>query len=148
MRCHIVEFIFTSRDPQLLDALVQSMNGMQLPATVVSTANDSDVPVCIQDYAAGSNLVRKVDPAFAGPKFTSIPTRIVIGKNGRVKQVHVISAFPAQAQSVKDALAQWEFKPYWADGQPREVETGLMFSFPSRDRGSQIQEPADPKRTW
>jgi len=147
MRCHIVEFVFTSRDTGLLDALLQSMNGMQ-KATTTSTLNQSDVPVCIQDYAASPNLVRKVDPAFAGPKFTNIPTRIIIGKNGLVKQVHVISAFPEQAESVKAALAQWEFKPYVEDGRPREVETGLMFSFPSREGKSQIRVPANSNRSW
>jgi hypothetical protein len=147
VRCHIVEFIFTSRDTRLLDALVQRMNGMQKPTTT-ATHDQSDVPVCIQDYAARPNLVRKVDPAFAGPKFTNIPTRIVIGKNGMVKQVHVISAFPEQAESVKAALAQWEFKPYVEDGRQREVETGLMFSFPSREGKSQVRLPANSNPSW
>jgi Gram-negative bacterial TonB protein C-terminal len=147
MRCHIVEFIFTSRDTRLLNALVESMNGMQRP-TITSTLEQSDMPVCIQDYAASPNLVRKVDPAFAGPKFTNIPTRIIIGKNGMVKQVHVISAFPEQAESVKAALAQWQFKPYVEDGRPREVETGLMFSFPSREGKSQVRMPASSNRSW
>jgi hypothetical protein len=147
LRCHIVEFVFTSRDPRLLDDLVQSMNGMQKPTTT-STLNQNDVPVCIQDYAASPNLVRKVDPTFAGPKFTNIPARIIIGKNGMVKQVHVISAFPGQAESVKAALAQWEFKPYVGDGRPREVETGLMFSFPPREGKSQVRVPATPNPSW
>jgi hypothetical protein len=147
VRCHILEFIFTSRDPGLLAGLVQSMSGMQKPMTT-STFNQNEVPVCIQDYAASPNLVRKVDPALAGPKFTSIPTRIIIGKNGMVKQVHVISAFPGQAESVKAALAQWEFKPYLEDGRPLEVETGLMISFPPREGKSQVRVPANSNPSW
>jgi hypothetical protein len=149
MRCHIVEFIFASRDVKLLDALVQRMDGMQMAAMSASGLNDKgedEVPICIQNYATGPNLVHKVDPGFAGPKFTSIPTRILIDKNGKVKQVHVISAFPAQADSIKTALAQWEFKPYVEDGRPREVETGLMFEFPPRARSSEIQMPGNPSR--
>lgn len=151
MRCHVVEFVFTSRDTRLLEALVQSMNGMQM-ATITASRfnekNENDVPICIQDYATGPNLVHKVDPAFAGPKFTNIPTRIIIGKNGKVKQVHVISAFPAQAERVKAALAQWEFKPYVEDGHPRQIETGLMFEFPPRQRKSHIQAPGNSSRCW
>jgi hypothetical protein len=147
IRCHIVEFIFTSRDTRLLDALVQSMNGMQVPTTT-SPLNPSEVPVCIQDYATSPNLDRKVDPAFAGPRFTNIPTRIIIDQNGTVKQVHVISAFPAQAEAVKAALAQWKFKPSVENGRPREVETGLMFSFPSRQGKSQVPVPANSNRSW
>jgi len=147
VRCHIVEFIFTSRDTRLLDDLVQSMNGMRKPTTT-STLNQGDVPVCIQDYAASPHLIRKVNPAFAGPKFTNIPTRIIIGKNGMVKQVHVISAFPGQAESVEAALAQWEFKPYVEDGRPREVETGVMFSFPPRQGESQVRVKANSNPSW
>jgi hypothetical protein len=149
VRCHIVEFIFTSRDTKLLEGLVQNMDGMQMAAMTAAGLHEKgadDVPICIQDYVTGPNLVHKVDPGFAGPKFTNIPTRIVIDKNGKVKQVHVISAFPAQADSIKTALAQWEFKPYVEDGHPREVETGFMFEFPPRERESQIQAPHNSSR--
>ena len=33
--------------------------------------------------------------------------RIIIGRNGKVRHVHVISAFASQAQTVTDAMMQW-----------------------------------------
>jgi Gram-negative bacterial TonB protein C-terminal len=149
MRCHIVEFVFTSRDAGLLQALIQSVNRMkpqEMSAAGFNEKDENDVPICIHDYATGPNLVHKVDPSFAGPKFTNIPTRIIISQDGKVKQVHVISAFPAQAESIKVALAQWEYKPYFENGQPRAVETGVMFEFPTREEKSQANVPDNSRR--
>ena len=33
----------------------------------------------------------------------------------------------AFGESITDALLQWRFKPYLRDGEPVEVETGIMF---------------------
>jgi hypothetical protein len=74
-------------------------------------------------------VIHKVDPEIVGPKYTQVPVRFIIGTDGKVKHIHVINAFPDQAKSVERALAQWELKPYKANGQAVEVETGIMFEF-------------------
>jgi hypothetical protein len=71
--------------------------------------------------------ILKVDPVLTDRKFNPIPVRIVIDRYGKVKHVHVISAFPDQAKIITDALLQWEFKPYKQNGEPVELETGIMF---------------------
>jgi outer membrane biosynthesis protein TonB len=63
-----------------------------------------------------------------------VPVRFVIGTDGRVKHIHVINAFPEQAKSVEQALAQWIFKPYIRNGVAAEVETGILFKFPPEDQ--------------
>jgi hypothetical protein len=85
------------------------------------------VPVCMKDYATDEHLVTRVDPVFAERTFNPVPVRIIIGKDGTVKHVHFLSAFPGQAKAIADALKKWKFKPYLVDGQPAEVETGIMF---------------------
>lgn len=127
MRCHIVQFVFVSRDPQLLDILVHSLDARSLPPD--TGMDDQRFPVCVKSYASDANVLHKADPASVGPKFSSVPVRIIIDKQGRVEQIHVISGFPEQAKSISDALSQWTFKPYVRDGQAREVETGLLFEF-------------------
>jgi hypothetical protein len=139
IRCHIVSFTFASPDPQLLEALAASLDKLSLPAEASATGTGtseagSSVPVCIANYATDATVLRRVPPAAVGPKFTQIPVRVIIGRDGRVKHVHVIRAFPGQAKSIEDALAQWEFKPYAVRGQPVEVETGLVFEFKPTDR--------------
>ncbi len=119
VRCHSVEFMLTSRDTQLLTSLIQSMDQLKL--------SDENAPVCVRNYANGNNILQRVDPVITDRKFNQIPVRITIDRYGKVKHVHVISAFPEQARAITDALLQWEFKPYKQNGQPVEIETGMIF---------------------
>ncbi|MBV9147904.1 MAG: hypothetical protein JO065_18450 [Acidobacteria bacterium] len=122
-RCHALQFSFVSRDTGLIDKLAASLARLEMPAF------GEQFPSCRIGYASGEHITHKTDPALAGPKFTSVPVRIVVGTDGRVEHVHVISAFADQARSISDALSQWQFRPYLEDGSPREIETGLLFDF-------------------
>jgi hypothetical protein len=133
IRCHAVQFVLTSRDTKLLDSLMLGLNRMKLPEDVSATAGDGggDVPACIKDYATDENLINRVDPALTGHRFNPIPVRIIIDKEGKIKHIHFLSAFPDQAKAISDALAQWRFKPCRHDGKLVEVETGIMFGMPT-----------------
>jgi hypothetical protein len=129
IRCHVVEAVLTSRDTKLLESLILDMNKMELPAEADPTAGTGGgaMPVCIKDYARDENLIARVDPVFTERRFNSIPVRIIIDKEGRVKHVHFLSAFPDQASAITEAFKKWKFKPYLRDRQAVEVETGIMF---------------------
>ena len=129
IRCHMVQFVFTSRDTKLMESLIQEMNKMSLPdeAGPISGRGGGDVPVCIKDYAGGENVMERVDPVFAERRFNPVPVRIIIDKEGKVKHIHFLSAFPDQAKVIANALFQWRFRPCLRDGKPVEVETGIMF---------------------
>jgi hypothetical protein len=136
IRCHAVHFVFNSRDAALLERLIGQLDDAALfeHASVAAGNGPETVPACVKDYATGANVLRKVDPVMVGPRFTGVPVRFIIGVDGKIKHIHVINAFPEQAKSLENALAQWEFKPYLREGVPAEVETGLLikFSDPSR----------------
>jgi hypothetical protein len=121
IRCHVVEFIFTSTDTRLVGSLARSLNSMK------SRLDDGAEPVCVKDYARAENLVETVDPVFSEQKYNTIPVRLIIDREGKVKHIHFLSAFPAQAQAISVAVLQWRFKPYLRNGQPVEVETGILF---------------------
>jgi hypothetical protein len=125
IRCHVLQFVFTSQDTKVLEQLVDNLKQITLRA-------GNDAPRCVADYASSENIIYKVDPVLADTKFNPIPVRIIIGKSGKVRHVHVISAFASQAQNITDALMQWRFKP--ADV---EIETGFLF-------GSQISRRRAP----
>jgi outer membrane biosynthesis protein TonB len=57
---------------------------------------------------------------------------VIVDARGRVKHVHVLSAFPDQAQAILAALRNWKFEPYRAGGRAVEVETGIIFGMPAR----------------
>jgi Gram-negative bacterial TonB protein C-terminal len=128
-RCHVVQFVFTSRDLSLLDTLIENASTMKLIAQAdrgLEAAGD-DGPVCVEDYATGKNVIEREDPIFTERTFNPVPVRIIIDTDGKVKHIHFLSAFPSQAKAITDALQQWRFRPYLRDGQPMEVETGIMF---------------------
>lgn len=123
IRCHAVQFIFTSSDVKLLETLVKDLDRMQpLPA--------QETPLCIADYATGANVLHRVEPVMTGSrKFNPIPVRFIIDKRGHVRHIHLLSAFPDQAESITAALNQWQFQPHEVNGQAVEVETGVLFGY-------------------
>jgi hypothetical protein len=124
IRCHIVGFNLTARDPALRTHLAESFDRLSF-----TVGDDSRPPPCIKDYAEGGNVLHKVKPLPVGPKFVQIPVRIIVGADGSVLHVHVIRATDDQRHSIEEALYQWKFKPYEVDGRPSPVETGLVFKF-------------------
>jgi len=129
IRCHTVEFVLTSRDTKLLESLLLDLNTMRLSAEAspMGGTGGGAVPICIKDYASDENVMARVDPVFTERRFNPVPVRIIIGREGKVKHIHFLSAFPEQAKAITDALEKWKFKPYLKDGHTVEVETGLMF---------------------
>jgi hypothetical protein len=134
IRCHTVEFIFMNRDPITLASTILQTSNLKLAKESSPTdgTGGNGVPVCIKDYARDGNVIERVDPVFSEPRFNPVPVRIIIDQRGRVEHIHFLSAFPDQAQAIRDALSRWRFRPYLQKGQPVEVETGIMFGRPPR----------------
>ena len=140
-RCHALTFTFTGTDTGVLDAAEEAMSALTLP-------DPAKVPPCVRDYAGGANVVARTEPVIPTHRYNAIPVRVVIGRDGSVKHVHLLSAFPEQSSAIIDALMEWKFKPYLRDGKPVPVETGLMFGAPlpmsSRPRGRDLGAGAAP----
>jgi hypothetical protein len=139
IRCHTVEIILSSRDTTFLENLVLDLSKMKLNADPGPTGGGS-APVCVENYAKDENLLTRVDPVFTERRFNVVPVRIIIDKAGKIKHIHFLNAFPDQAKVISDALGQWRFKPYRQNGQPVEVETGLMFgrsAYPAKSSSAQ-----------
>jgi Gram-negative bacterial TonB protein C-terminal len=128
IRCHVLEFVFTGSDSRSLDRQIAHLGEL--------IERTDSVPVCIKDFANDDTVLEREEPIFSEPRFNQVPVRIVIDREGKVKHVHFLSAFPAQARAVTEALAQWRFKPYSINGQPVEVETGVVFGRTSRSASS------------
>src|SRR5262249_2667079 len=52
--------------------------------------------------------------------------RAVIGKDGAVQDLRVISGHPLLVGAAIDAAAQWHYKPYYLNQEPVEVETQIV----------------------
>jgi hypothetical protein len=118
-RCHALTFTFTGTDTKLLDEAEKVLGDLRIGA---------DAPACVNDYAR-DNTVAKTTPEFA-QRYNTIPVRVIIDAEGKVRHIHLLSAFPEQSHAVMTALREWRFKPYIVDGKAVEVETGLVFGLP------------------
>jgi hypothetical protein len=125
-RCHFLSFNLTTVDPDGRVSLAQSLNDLSLGEPAERARS---MPICLKDYATPEHLLSRIDPAPAGPKFTSVPVRIIIGVDGRVRHIHVIRASAEQRGSITAALTGWQFRPFTMEGRPVEVETGVTFRF-------------------
>jgi len=102
IRCHVVKFVFTSRDSSLTEALIGDLANLKLPVEAGAVAGNGggDAPVCIKDYANEENVIERSDPYFAERRFNTVLVRIIIDRQGRVKHIHFLSAFPDQAKAI------------------------------------------------
>jgi len=87
----------------------------------------------ISHYDPGM-LIRRVMPVYP---HAAVITRTegpvvllaVVGKDGSVRDLRVISGSPFLTSAALDAVRQWQFKPYILNGAPIEVETQVTVNF-------------------
>jgi len=77
------------------------------------------------------NHVAPVYPALAaqGHIFGAVELGVMIGKDGTVQSVNVISGHPLLVQSASDAVKQWRYQPTLVNNQPVEVETRVTVEY-------------------
>jgi len=81
-----------------------------------------------------ARLVNKVTPLYpplARQTRISGTVRLhaIIGKNGGVEQLQVVSGHPLLVQSALDAVRQWRYQPTLLNGDPVEVDTEIDVVF-------------------
>lgn len=118
-RCHALTFTFTGTDTKLLDDAEKMLGELRI---------GGDAPACVGDYAQ-THVIAKATPQFA-QRYNTIPVRVIIDAEGKVKHAHLLSAFPEQSEAILRALREWRFEPYVVNGKATEVETGLVFGLP------------------
>ncbi|HJT70484.1 MAG TPA: TonB family protein [Terriglobales bacterium] len=59
----------------------------------------------------------------------SVILAAIIGKDGSIQNLHVISGHPLLTQAALDAVKQWKYRPYILNGEPVEVDTQVTVNF-------------------
>lgn len=59
----------------------------------------------------------------------SVILAAVIGKDGTIQNLHVLSGHPLLTQAALDAVKQWRYRPYILNGEPVEVDTQVTVNF-------------------
>jgi len=84
-----------------------------------------------------ANLIKKVAPKYpkeakkAGIQGT-VRFQVIIGKDGHVQSVQLVSGDPALVEAAQDAVQQWVYKPTTFNAQPVEVVTVIDVNFTLR----------------
>jgi TonB family protein len=92
------------------------------------------VPVRVAAGVTQGLLVHRVDPVYPPEAQMvriqgTVVLRALIGKDGRVKNLSLISGHPMLAPAAMGAVQQWRYKPYLLNGEPVEVSTEVLVNF-------------------
>jgi protein TonB len=79
-------------------------------------------------------LLHKVTPQYPAAARTAgvqgtVVLAAVIGKDGKVQDVRVVSGPAVLTRAAVDAVRQWRYKPYYLNGQAVEVDTTINVNF-------------------
>jgi TonB family protein len=82
-----------------------------------------------------ANLIRKTEPKYPEAARSTgitgdVSLSIIIGRDGTIQNVQVISGPPLLVQAALEAVETWIYKPTLLNGSPVEVVTTVTVSFP------------------
>lgn len=88
----------------------------------------------VSSGVAQGMLIHQVKPQYpATAKLSriegSVALQAVIGKDGSIQNLRVISGHPLLTAAALEAVKQWRYKPYYLNGEPVEVETQIIVNF-------------------
>jgi periplasmic protein TonB len=123
--------------PGIGDApMVNLFNLAAAPAVAVNRPAEPVVPRRVQlgGKVEDAKLISRIQPVYPAP---AIQVRIqgdvilhaIIGKEGDVNELQVISGHPFLVRAALDAVRQWRYRPTLLNGLPVEVETTITVSF-------------------
>jgi len=79
-------------------------------------------------------LIHKVQPVYPPLARQAriqgmVVLQAMIGKDGTIQNLHVVSGHPMLTGAALDAVKQFRYKPYYLNGEPVEVETTINVNF-------------------
>lgn len=91
-------------------------------------------PVAVSEMSELAQLVRRVEPVYPVIAIHShvegtVQMRAIIGRDGSVRELHVLSGNAILAYTAQEAVKQWRFRPTMLNGQPVEVDTFFTVVF-------------------
>ena len=124
------------------------INGAPVPVRTEITFNfkntldhyrdpSGDLPVHLDQKTAQALVAKRVYPQYPpmarlGGITGAVELRAIVGEDGRVHALHIITGHPLLATAAYNAVRQWEFKPYVENGKTLPVDTNLTVTFSVR----------------
>lgn len=91
-------------------------------------------PVRISRYVMAGSILTRVEPVYPDKARRlgvsgTVVLRVILGKDGKVSRLSVLSGPEMLRQPMLDAVSQWIYRPYILNGDPIEVETTIQLDF-------------------
>jgi periplasmic protein TonB len=79
-------------------------------------------------------LIRRVEPVYPSLAIQThregrVEMRAIIGTDGSIQSLQVVSGHPLFLASAREAIQQWRYKPTYLNGQPVEIDTFITVVF-------------------
>jgi len=141
---------WTPESVSVADGVGRSIRAVGSPVPPLATAPDTipeRAPIApsatperlfIAELPQG-HFARPVDPG--GSLTGELQLKALIGADGVVKEVKVLSGSRALAEAGVRAVRQWHYSPYQVEGSPVEVETQIKMNFFGQDAVSIASVP-------
>jgi protein TonB len=113
----------------------------------IRAASTPNLPLSGQDSGiqASRPPLRCVYPVYPDVRARGVVSlTAILGSDGAVRNVRVVSGNRALAAAAVRAVRQWRYRPYLKDGQPVATETNIVISFFSDDAISMSFPPGIP----
>ena len=100
-----------------------------------AAAADSGLkPIRVDNQVQSHNLVKKVNPVYpplakAAKVQGNVEFKAVIGKDGHINDLTLISGHPLLVPAATEAVRQWVYKPTLLNGDPVDVITDININF-------------------
>ena len=113
------------------DATITSLI-RSLPATIPKSIAPHNVRV--SSGVAQGLLVHEVRPQYPALARSAriqgaVVLQAIIGKDGTIQNLHLLSGHPLLSQAAIEAVRQWRYRPYLLNNEPVEVDTTIQVNF-------------------
>jgi TonB family protein len=124
------------RDVQVADEWVQK--ALEAKRVKARTIGEGVSPVLLEpsqlrvgNKAQSANRVHLVAPLYPpeAKEARIVRMQVVIGVNGLVESVQLVSGHPLLAPAAVDAVRQWTYHPTYLNGRPVQVTTQVEVNF-------------------
>ena len=90
--------------------------------------------VFLSPLMASARLIQRIEPVYPEAALQThvqgeVELEALVGKDGSVQQLKLLSGDPELAAAAADAIRHWRFRPYQSDGQFVEFSTRLSVDF-------------------
>src|SRR5271165_763373 len=104
------------------------------PPHAAQAAQPEKRPVKLSEGVLQAQLISRIEPQYpplARQTRTegTVQLHAIIGRDGRITSLEVISGHPLLAKAALDAVRQWSYRPTLLNGEAVEVETSITVIF-------------------